>query len=531
MQCSGSDTLLGSVNVAGSIAILLVIGIFTGAAASSTFHIVRARRRRLYDIEYRERFGAHCLKSEVPDVSGMVKSATTPSFRTTDNGVIGAHYVAMQQLHQNPTYQSNQQPEKHADEGDQEYKSPIAKETAEGSGSLVDVPLEDSRDSKKEAELQDSKPPPKCDASVSKSYTSPGASVALPETQATLATGPLASGCLYSSFSMPAGLMMQQVSRNKSHMLLPTPLNAPSSLEVVNNHVVVPSGNPFADTEEGLFVHRDDNVASSHNLNGAWGTNSLIPAIQYGGRSPHDSAAYPHNIGTEYSRIGSARLDKYNKMKSRRLFEDIMADGSLDASATFILAENRAGGVHSMMPNPDLPRGASVGIQSAWPKHTLTPKGANRRVGEVLEPPSTPMEGVQISPHESSTSAGRDKRGVSEHDEPTPRQKLESKISRTSIKTEKSSDSSNRGRLSHEKSTLPGDEFQRLSEKNSNGVKLDVPVEENLNSSCDRSIDGDSSPKNPFLVTSQDAVRASSTEQNYPSAVVDALTTASVGAP
>jgi hypothetical protein len=233
--------VLGDVNVAGSIAILLIIGFVVGLAVTASFFLIRARRQRCYELEYRARFGSRFLKSEVPDVSPLVKSAEAPAFRAVT--VVPA---------------GDEQP-------------PTA---ADGSGSRCG-------DDNEAIPADASTVPGTQQQHVAQRH--PG--LLLPKSAATLAAGPLAAGCLHASLN---------VSR--------TPLYG-RSMSV--NDRLCRSGNPFVDGQHPP-AHIQNQLFAS-----ATGTRDLgqglIPAR--------------HATSTTIAPAGM--------------------QGSLDASATFILAENR----------------------------------------------------------------------------------------------------------------------------------------------------------------------------------------------
>jgi hypothetical protein len=86
-HCSGSDTVLGSVNVGGSVVILLLIGFVVGFGLAWFIFWRRQRKQMLLDLEYRDRFPEK--GREAPDISPIVQSAAEPvapapasSFRT-----------------------------------------------------------------------------------------------------------------------------------------------------------------------------------------------------------------------------------------------------------------------------------------------------------------------------------------------------------------------------------------------------------------------------------------------------------------
>jgi hypothetical protein len=80
--CSEGDTLLGPIGVPASIAILLLLGALAGAALAALAFWLRARKRRRYDAEFRERFGGG-MGGQLPpqQLEAMVKRAATPTFR------------------------------------------------------------------------------------------------------------------------------------------------------------------------------------------------------------------------------------------------------------------------------------------------------------------------------------------------------------------------------------------------------------------------------------------------------------------
>lgn len=73
-HCSGSDTLLGSANVAASIFILLLLGFVGGIGVTALFVWVRERRQRRLDLEYRDRNKSKAV-GDIPDVEDLIKSA------------------------------------------------------------------------------------------------------------------------------------------------------------------------------------------------------------------------------------------------------------------------------------------------------------------------------------------------------------------------------------------------------------------------------------------------------------------------
>ncbi|KAI3423836.1 hypothetical protein D9Q98_009672 [Chlorella vulgaris] len=71
-------TVVGSVGVGGSIAILLLIGFVLGGASSWLFFWWRQRRAVRIELEYRQRYGDFATNG-LPDVNAMVKAAHTPT--------------------------------------------------------------------------------------------------------------------------------------------------------------------------------------------------------------------------------------------------------------------------------------------------------------------------------------------------------------------------------------------------------------------------------------------------------------------
>lgn len=81
-------TVIGSVGVGGSIALLLLIGFVVGGGVTGLFFWWRERRRMRIELEYRNRYG-DAVRSGLPDVSAMVKAAHTPTIsRSTVGGAL-----------------------------------------------------------------------------------------------------------------------------------------------------------------------------------------------------------------------------------------------------------------------------------------------------------------------------------------------------------------------------------------------------------------------------------------------------------
>lgn len=73
-QCSGSDTLIGSANVAASIFILLLLGFVGGVLVTSIFMWFKQRKQTQLDLEYRDRNKNKAI-GDIPDVEDLIKSA------------------------------------------------------------------------------------------------------------------------------------------------------------------------------------------------------------------------------------------------------------------------------------------------------------------------------------------------------------------------------------------------------------------------------------------------------------------------
>lgn len=73
-HCSGSDTLLGSANVAASIFILLLLGFVGGIFISVLFVWFKQGKQRKLDLEYRDRNKSKTM-GDIPDVEDLIKSA------------------------------------------------------------------------------------------------------------------------------------------------------------------------------------------------------------------------------------------------------------------------------------------------------------------------------------------------------------------------------------------------------------------------------------------------------------------------
>ena len=73
-HCSGSDTLLGSANVAASIFILLLLGFVGGVSMTVMLVWFNQRKQRKLDLEYRDRNKSKTM-GDIPDVEDLIKSA------------------------------------------------------------------------------------------------------------------------------------------------------------------------------------------------------------------------------------------------------------------------------------------------------------------------------------------------------------------------------------------------------------------------------------------------------------------------
>lgn len=76
-HCSGSDTLLGSANIAGSIVVLILLGYIGGIGTTLFFVWLGRRKREKYDLTYRSRYKDE-KRGEFPDVDSLIKAATFP---------------------------------------------------------------------------------------------------------------------------------------------------------------------------------------------------------------------------------------------------------------------------------------------------------------------------------------------------------------------------------------------------------------------------------------------------------------------